>query len=117
MLINGINMVKRNGFIAIEYVVLAVKPSLQGHKTTWIRSIVTKECIPDNSMCFLFHSIAFLTKAEGHIWKMKMYFPTEGIKGFMIMLQHTVKYMEPLHFDKITDLDEWHSQISEKSLR
>lgn len=48
---------------------------------------------------------AFLTKAEGHIWKMKMYIPKEGIKGFMIMLEHTAKYMEPLHFDKVTDLD------------
>lgn len=34
MLINGINMVKRNGFISIEYVDLSVKPSLQGHKAT-----------------------------------------------------------------------------------
>lgn len=46
-----------------------------------------------------------------------MYFPTEGIKGFMTMLEHTVKYMEPLHFDKVTDLDEWRSQILEKPLR
>lgn len=46
-----------------------------------------------------------------------MYFPTEGIKGFKIMLEHTVKYMELLHFDKVTDLDEWHPQIPEKSLR
>lgn len=37
---------------------------------------------------------------------MRIYFPTEDIKGFMITPEHTVKYMEPLKFDKAPDLDE-----------